>query len=611
VPLDRSGAVAGTTPVRFEYYPRAETNRPALSTIVAAEGGPGYSTTDSRDYYLDLFRPLMSRRALLLVDQRGTGMSNPFNCSEAESYDGNWVSNAEACGAQLGDRSDLYTTANAAADLAAVLDELDVDSIDLYGDSYGSFFAQTFAVRYPTSVRTLVLDGTYPIEGLDPFYRTTARRLPENLDLICQRSAPTCPTQPGRMDRLVRRVVNQLRSSPVWTTAPDANGDEISVTLTPRRVLDVLLSTDATPGWLREAPAALDAQLAGNPRPLARLVAEAGIDVADGGGRAVDARRASSLRGYSEGAYLAYSCTDYPQLWDVRAPFVTREAQLASTVAGVPAQTFAPWSNPEWADSEFFVYDYCLHWPAPRTPEPPFPAGGSYPTVPTLVLNGELDLRTDVYQAREVAQNFPRSTYVEVPNIGHVTALYDADACASSIVRHFVQAGDTGGTACLGQIPEHRLVKHFAENAAQAPQATVAPGPDYSTAADRRAARVAVETVADVIDRWYAIPGETGVGLYGGKFRMTSSDTDPFVSRVWTLKLTRLKWTRDIQVSGTGTVPRGAGTANVTVDIEGAATESGKLAITWETRARNADARITGTIGGRSVDLLSPAPSYY
>ena len=39
---------------------------------------------------------------MLLVDQRGTGLSDPFLCAAAQVYDGNWVANAEACGAQLG-----------------------------------------------------------------------------------------------------------------------------------------------------------------------------------------------------------------------------------------------------------------------------------------------------------------------------------------------------------------------------------------------------------------------------------------------------------------------------------------------------------------------------
>ncbi len=429
---DRSRSAGSLRPcvrhdaVRFEYYPRSDTSLPQLGTVVAAEGGPGYSTTDSRESYLDLFAPLQDRRALLLVDQRGTGLSDPFLCPAAQVYDGNWIANAAACGAQLGQRSDLYTSAAAARDLKAVLDSIGVTQIDLYGDSYGSFFSQAFAVRYPALLRTLVLDATYPISNLDPLYRTSATRLRENLALFCARSLATCPTTPGDMVGLVDRVLARIRANPVTTSAPDGTGRETTVVFTPRKVLDVLLYTDGTPGWIREAPAALAAFLAGNQRPLGRLVAESAIDpaAADAPRRPGGLRPRAEIRSFSEGAYLAYACTDYPAIWNKQASFSTRASQYAATLAGLPASTFAPWRTAEFADSDFFVYEYCLNWPAPGVPEPPFPTGGRYPNVPTLVLNGDLDIRTDVYQARAVAGNFPRSTYLEVPNIGHVTALY-------------------------------------------------------------------------------------------------------------------------------------------------------------------------------------------
>lgn len=601
VPLDRTGATPGTVEIGFEWYPRTTTGQAALGTIVALEGGPGYSTTDSREYYLELFRPLLDRRALLLVDQRGTGRSDPINCPEAQSGSLDWVPAAKRCGERLGARSDLYTSANAARDLKAVLDYLGVAAVDVYGDSYGSFMGQTFAVRYPATVRTLVLDATYPISGLDPWYRTTATRLRTNLELACRRSADTCPVQPAKVLDLVAQVVSRLRTAPLTTSAPDGYGDETTVTLTPRRVLDVLLNSDSIPGYVREIPAALQSLLDGNPRPLARMVAESAFDAVD----------ASEIRGYSEGAYLAYACSDYPQLWNVQSSFAAREQQYASAIAGLPSGTFAPWRNAEWADSEFFVYDYCINWPKPRVAEPPLPAGASYPNVPTLVLNGDLDLRTDVLQAREVARNFPRSTYVEVLNAGHVTALFDADACASRIARRFIENAAAGSTSCLESIPEHRVVQRFGETAAQIPQAPVVSSGDRSTAADRRSARVVVESIADVIDRWYAIPDFSGGGLYGGRFTMDSTGGEPFVNRVWSLDLNRIQWVSDVRVTGTGTVPRGAGTARVTVELRGAGTADGELTVTWPTRTPGALARVRGTLGGRAIDVSTPAPSFY
>src|SRR5689334_7418698 len=65
VPLDRTGATPGRLRIFFERYPRRQRRRPSLGTMLAIEGGPGFSTTDSRDFYVDLLGPLRARRDLL------------------------------------------------------------------------------------------------------------------------------------------------------------------------------------------------------------------------------------------------------------------------------------------------------------------------------------------------------------------------------------------------------------------------------------------------------------------------------------------------------------------------------------------------------------------
>ena len=204
-------------------------------------------------------------------------------------------------------------------------------------------------MRYPAILRTLVLDATYPISDLDPLYRTSATRLRENLALFCARSLATCPTTPGDMVGLVDRVLARIRANPVTTIAPDGTGRETTVVFTPRKVLDALLYTDGTPGWIREAPAALAAFLAGNQRPLGRMVAESAIDPAAAGAprRPGGLRPRAEIRSFSEGAYLAYACTDYPAIWNKQASFSTRASQYAATLAALPASTFAPWRTAE------------------------------------------------------------------------------------------------------------------------------------------------------------------------------------------------------------------------------------------------------------------------
>lgn len=161
----------------FELHPARRRSRNLRGTIVAVEGGPGYSSRASRDYYLELFQPLRRTHQLLIVDNRGTGASSAIDCPALQSYEGDYIRNVRRCARQLGADSDVWGTAFAADDMAAVLDHLGISQVDLYGDSYGTFFAQEFAIRHPERVRTVVMDAAYPVDDQHPWYPDLNRAL--------------------------------------------------------------------------------------------------------------------------------------------------------------------------------------------------------------------------------------------------------------------------------------------------------------------------------------------------------------------------------------------------------------------------------------------------
>jgi pimeloyl-ACP methyl ester carboxylesterase len=109
-----------------------------------------------------------ARRNLLLVDLRGTGLSGALGCKAFARSTVGYIARAGRCARELGPERDLYSTSQAVQDLEAVLQALELGQIDLYGDSYGSYAAQAFALRYPQRLRSLTLDGTYPLPGTDP-----------------------------------------------------------------------------------------------------------------------------------------------------------------------------------------------------------------------------------------------------------------------------------------------------------------------------------------------------------------------------------------------------------------------------------------------------------
>ncbi len=304
---------------------------PLLGTIVAVQGGPGYATRQYRDSYLDLFRPLLGRYQLLLVDNRGTGDSGAIDCPKLQSYRGNYVRNAGACGRQLGATAADYGTADAADDLADVVTALGIDRIDLYGDSYGTFFGQVFAVRHPDLLRSLVLDSAYPVVGPDPWYRDTNRALRAAFGRACRRD-PGCAAVPGGPMQRMRRLAAALQRHPIVGTAFDADGVLRHVTVDVGALITFATAAASSFDLYRELDPAIRAYLGPDhdTRPLLRLAAE---NLYFSG--------AGDPHAFSEGLYLATNCNDTTLPFDRNATVPVRRRQYAAAIRRLTPQRSA------------------------------------------------------------------------------------------------------------------------------------------------------------------------------------------------------------------------------------------------------------------------------
>ena len=591
VPLDRRGEQPAADPrtltVEFELYPRRQADRPSLGTLVNVEGGPGYSSTDSRASYLALDAPLRDRREVLLVDARGTGLSQPLDCPAFQQTVADYIRRAGRCADQLGGVVDFYGTHAAVEDLADVLDALGLDTIDLYGDSYGSYLAQAFAVRHPARLRSLVLDATYPLPGTDPAFGDLAEATRRALRLVCDRR-PSCAARGQDPVALIGRLVEQVRANPVAGTGTNADGDRIPVTVDETSLVTVLQSGYGDIGIYRDVLAAVRGWNQGDREALFRLVAESTLDPV-----------ASDPRSFSEALYLAVTCHDYPQLWDPAAPLAQREQQLAAARAALPPARFAPFSPVAWTSGEYEGATACLRWPGPRKADPPVPPAAPYPRVPTLVLNGDLDNITASSGARLVAQRFPRSTFVELQNSIHVTALGDRDACAEPITRRFIETLDAGDTSCAQRIKEVRTVDRFP---ARRPTPS-RPRRGRVTRAARRPPRRRGRgghcrgrraALVHQLQRHEPRAPRRALELRGG-------------TQV-TFTFTRARFASDVEVSGTATWDSATGPLDADLEVTGPDGASGRVTARWDTSRRLAQATLGGTLGGRALraEMLAP-----
>jgi pimeloyl-ACP methyl ester carboxylesterase len=145
--------------------------------VVFLAGGPGQAAVDTWPQIAAAFAPLRKHHHILLLDQRGTGESNPLTCkpgkeenddeAAAEAFDAERVrQRTRECLAEVEKKADarFYTTTIAAHDLEAVRQALGAPLFDLVGVSYGTRMAQQYLMRHPDGVRSVVLDSVAPNE---------------------------------------------------------------------------------------------------------------------------------------------------------------------------------------------------------------------------------------------------------------------------------------------------------------------------------------------------------------------------------------------------------------------------------------------------------------
>ena len=496
--------------------------------MVSIEGGPGFPVTPDRLGRVEMWRPVSLRRDLLLIDLRGTGRSGALGCRAFSVSSVGYVARAGNCAKQIGAKRDLYSTSQAVQDVEAVIRALRAGRIDLYGDSYGTYAAQAYALRYPSRLRSIALDGAYPLPGTDPAWADLLEAVRLGLDLVCSRA--DCPTADPL--GLLADFAVRVRGSPIVGFAPDGDGTRTSVRLDEDALVQIASAGYWYPGLWRDLLAALEAADRGDNAPMLRLAAE--IVTVDVGGEDPPSS--------SEALYLAVICHDYPQLWDFSTPMAGRQAEADARLAAYPPGAFDPFTAEAWTGTDYEGVFACLRWPSPARADPPDPPGATYPSVPTLVLNGDLDTITTTAQAQEVASRFPASTYVEIQNSFHVTALYDADGCASRLYTRFVKNLALADTSCAQEIAEVRVVPSFPASLADTTPADPAAG-DASTVDDRRLAAAAAFTVADAVSRWWVNYDGTSVGLRGGRWSYFGDEVVHF-------DLARTRFVAGVEVTG-------------------------------------------------------------
>lgn len=232
---------------------------PEPDPFVILVGGPGQAATDAALQTLPAFERVRRNRDILLVDQRGTGRLSPFDCDVA-SADGDGPATIELlleielqslrqCLANSEAAPEYYTTDLAAADLEALRQYLGYRALNLWGVSYGTRVALTYLKYFPTTTRTVVLDGVAPPGILPLEAARDGFRALEQVFVLCS-AEPACAEafpqlQPHYQELLARHATPQ----PLYVRDPD-DGSQREVMLGRARIesalFQMLYSREAT-----------------------------------------------------------------------------------------------------------------------------------------------------------------------------------------------------------------------------------------------------------------------------------------------------------------------------------------------------------------------------
>lgn len=410
-PLYHEAHERGEITLALAWLP-ARAQKPQPDPIVFLAGGPGQSARDTWPRLDPALYELRRDRAVLLVDQRGTGGSTPLNCTLAEDEAFEIEADADTmrgfaadCLAEQSVDPIPFTTEDAVLDLEHVRGRLGLEQLNLIGGSYGTRVGQRYAKRFPARLRTLLIDGV----------------VPESLALGSEHGRNLDAALAGQFARCAADAVcnahfgNPLELLDSLRVQIAAGSEQVAVTH-PRTMerRELPFSQTMLAGAVRLAayapetsallPFGLSEAIAGRPQGLIGQAWLMGDNLAED---------------IAIGVNLSVACSEDLPLFD--AAMTTAEADTllgANMIEGLRAQ--------------------CEVWPSRQSA----PADRIEPLradLPVLLLSGEFDPVTPPRYGDAVAAELPRARHLVAPGQGHIVL---TRGCVPKLVALFITDAD-------------------------------------------------------------------------------------------------------------------------------------------------------------------------
>ncbi|MDQ7033950.1 MAG: alpha/beta fold hydrolase [Anaerolineae bacterium] len=399
--------------------------------IIFLAGGPGQGVVEFAGFnFARRYDPFFeTNRDIIIFDQRGVGLSEPsLDCPEYPDFlldlfdleiEGQSMTRSEsnlqqqasliACGENLAAQYDLsqYNSAASARDIEELRVALGYEQVNLWSVSYGTRLALTMMRDYPDSIRSVILDSTYPLEV--NLFTDTATNWTRALNTVfdaCASDERCNAAYPNLRDTFLA-LVDDLNENPVQISTINGNRDESIENV----VLDGVLFQELNFGILYNSH-------------RIPFLPEAIVNASEGNFGFYHSAISDSLTVYnylSMGMYYAVQCQE-------EIAFLERGAIRAAYEAQPELQVLV--ANGATHESDFEI---CASFDAGVSAAIENEAVTS--DIPTLILAGRFDPVTPPQWGRRVHDSLSNSAYVEFPTLAH-DVIY-ADGCAERIAINF------------------------------------------------------------------------------------------------------------------------------------------------------------------------------
>ncbi len=435
-------------------------------TFVTITGGPGYAGVSAADDYADYWDPgIAEHYDIVFADQRGTGMSHTITCPAATSTyygtDADPKVSADAAAVRAAastyvtdciaeakaDPADLpyYATSQAIDDLEAFREYLDADKLQLYGESYGTQFVQTYAAKYPEHIDSLFIDGPVDLvpDGID-YYTEAARAWDDVLvsttaaclaDAACK--ADTACVLPSALSERCERdpmaaydnLIKKLKAGPIMVRFPLADGTFTDRPLAKTDVETTAVSYGYGPFGRSQFLRALTAASNGDYVPMLRAYYDSIV---------VDPETLKTIPDptYSDAMYYATECQDYAFFLGQGDGDARANAWLAEGAkTGI---------NDLRLGGTYYGDMPCVYWPAqPKTD--PRPTAILDTPYPTFIMTATSDPATPIANAMRLYGRLNDAYFIEALGGDHVI-FGRGDDCPDKMITAYLVSGTLPST---------------------------------------------------------------------------------------------------------------------------------------------------------------------